>query len=83
MTLLGKANPYQYAGCNPTNYIDPTGRCEASDITAALIFAGLLVADAEATIVLLTGAVDVTAGLILGGVLGVAIGLGYLYCAID
>jgi hypothetical protein len=59
--------------------LTPTGRCEASDITAALIFAGLLVADAEATIVLLTGAVDVTAGLTLG----VAIGLGYLYCAID
>jgi RHS repeat-associated protein len=76
-------NAYQYAAANPCNNTDPTGRCAARDITQGLLFAGLLISDSEAALLVATGALDITVGLILGGVLGVAVGFGYLYCALD
>ncbi|HET8601328.1 MAG TPA: RHS repeat-associated core domain-containing protein, partial [Segeticoccus sp.] len=80
-----RANPYQYAGSNPCNNTDPTGRCTESDALEAAVAVSGLTTTSEGAIVVATSELLVAEpGIIaLTAIAGLAIGGALLYCALD
>jgi RHS repeat-associated protein len=82
LTDPNQANPYEYAGCNPTNNIDPTGQFSLLGEILAGVTGATVATTCIAIGVLATGGVGFVASpLLVAGcdLLGFAAGVAYSY----